>query len=221
MDIYHLVTGAFQANTYFVPVKTQESNALVIVDPGGDEDSIVSYIKKSGLQPIAIVLTHGHFDHVGALPFLKKIYVNIKIGINSCDQQYLGKNGYELQHQSFSALGASELVSRVENKFLTLPDPDFFLEDNTIPYCMPGWQVIHTPGHTPGSVCLYNKDEAKLLSGDTLFAGSCGRTDLLGGNMQDMNTSLQKLLELPDSVSVYPGHGSLTSIGRERSVYGW
>ena len=221
MDIDRLVTGPIQVNTYFVPVTHAGANDLVIVDPGGNEDLIFSYIKKLKLNPIAIVLTHGHFDHIGAIPALKKAYPKIQIGIHKGDSFYLGETAYSEHYSDFSAMGASGLVKELKNRFPELPEPDFFLEDQKEPACMPGWTVLYTPGHSAGSVCFYNQKNAVLLSGDTMFLRACGRTDLHGGDARKMQFSLQKILSLPTSVRVFPGHGEQTTIADEQRNYGF
>ncbi|OJF77132.1 MAG: hypothetical protein BKP49_03080 [Treponema sp. CETP13] len=219
MNIETIVTGPIQVNTYFVPVKVAGTLVLVIVDPGGDSDLIFDQIKKLKLNPIAIVLTHGHFDHLGAVPALKDAFPDIQIGIHKDDSFYLGKNAYEEHYSDFFAMGAGEIVRQLQEQYPELPKPDFFLEDEKEIALMPGWKVLHTPGHSAGSVCLYNQEQATLFSGDTMFLQSCGRTDLHGGDAYQMQCSLQKLLLLPPFVKVRPGHGGATSIGSEQRNY--
>ncbi|HZK19734.1 MAG TPA: MBL fold metallo-hydrolase [Treponemataceae bacterium] len=220
MNTERLVTGLFQVNTYLIPVSVKGQAGLVLVDPGGDFDCIVSQMNKMDRAPFAIMLTHGHFDHIGAVGALKKEFPSIHIAIHSGDKEYLGKKGYERQYADVCSLGIPALIESFKQNFLELPEPDILLEDGHMPFCMQGWNVLHTPGHSKGSICFYNEEKGLLLSGDTLFAGSCGRTDLYGGDMTAMNKSLQKLLALPSHVKVYPGHGSSTTIAREQNNYG-
>lgn len=221
MNIESIVTGPIQVNTYFVPVKVAGVTVLVIVDPGGNEDLIFSKIESLKLNPIAIVLTHGHFDHLGAVPALKEKFPDIKIGIHIGDSFYLGKNAYKEHYSDFEAMGAGEIVRQLQIQYPEMPKHNFFLEDEKIVTCMPDWKVLHTPGHSAGSVCLYNQKKEILLSGDTMFLHSYGRTDLHGGDDYQMQCSLKKLLLLPASVKVYPGHGGPTTIGNEQRNYGF
>lgn len=213
-------TGPLGVNSLIVSLT---GNKVFIVDPAacsfcGDETKITSYLAQEKLEPAAIILTHGHFDHIAGLSFLKKSYPGIPILIHKNDASMIGRSGGQIQARQLSYLGFESFAPAVS----ALPEPDAFMEDKkSLAECMESlakpfddklmssfdkWTVLHTPGHTYGSVCLYNKPDGVLLSGDTLFYGSWGRTDL-GGNEAMMMQSLGKIKEIvaPDTI-VYPGH---------------
>lgn len=213
-----LHTGPFSVNTLIVPLN---ENKVFIVDPAScafckDENIISSYLLQNNLDPIAIVLTHGHFDHVSGLSYLRKIYPNIPILIHEKDKNMIGKNSQELQGLFLSYMGFEDFLSEVSD----LPEATSFLEENKtlfqcfdsgigseIPSELKEWLILHTPGHTEGSVCLYNKSKKILISGDTLFYLSYGRTDLFGGSDNKMKKSLYRLSkEIDFCTKVFPGH---------------
>ncbi len=202
-------TGPLRVNTLIVtleePGDSNSKNKVFIVDPACcdfscDKDIIVHYLKEKSLEPVAIILTHGHFDHIAGLTTLKENFPDIKIYINKKDADCIGESGRKKQSQTLDAMGFSEFIPSVSN----LPAPDEFLEDGNEIF---GWTILETPGHTKGSVCLYNEKEGLLISGDTIFFHSYGRTDLAGGNDADMNKSLERIYKtIPKHTKVYPGH---------------
>lgn len=206
LPITKIITGPIDVNTYFVPL---DGNSLFITDPGGDAQIIRRTILDSHKTLKAILLTHGHFDHVLALSEIKKMFPEAFIMIHAADSCYLGKGGVPRHEYDLRSLNLGGLIPKIAS----LPDADVFLNDGDEPLC--GWRVIHTAGHTAGSICLYNKNKGELISGDTLFRGSCGRTDLYGGNSLDMMKSLEKLSQLPGETKVFPGHGDETFISDE------
>lgn len=220
-------TGPFGVNTLAVGVG---KNKVFAVDPAccafcGDEMVFVDYLKKNNLDCAAIVLTHGHFDHVAGVKVLKKFYPDAPVLIHENDSNFIGSSSEQSHKKILSMMGSESFLPSVS----FLPQADSFLEDRKTLLdsvksaskgkCFSGiladeelcasfaeWQVILTPGHTSGSVCLYNSKEKILLSGDTLFYGNFGRTDL-GGNELQMMESLSLLKRIiPPDAKVYPGH---------------
>ncbi len=211
-------TGPFGVNTLTVPLC---DGYVFIVDPAcceycGDEDVITDWLKDNSLIPAAVILTHGHFDHVAGLKSLRKSYPDIPVLIHREDSDMIGPDSRILQSKDLSLMGFFDFIPSVSD----LPAADGFLEDGKTPadsfnFNLPEkviasiaeWKVIHTPGHTKGSVCLYNDRQKLLISGDTLFYMSWGRTDLTGGSETEMRSSLRRLRECisPDAL-VYPGH---------------
>ena len=175
----------------------QGTDAL-IVDPGQDADLIVSFLSDRGLAPQAILFTHGHFDHIGGLPGLLAKYPNLPVYAHPSDGPMFGHP-----------------MNQMPPEYPRVAKPANLRDIREAPAAFPGFafQVLETPGHTPGSVCL--KFGNLLLSGDTLFAGSCGRTDFPGGSMAAMRQSLAALAQLPAGTNVIPGHGPATTIGTE------
>lgn len=197
-EIQNIIVGPLQVNCYIVYDET--SREALVVDPGDEPDRIIDIIKSHGLKITYIVCTHTHFDHVGAIPELKQA-TGAKIAIHSeereiyCAAKDIGKLwGFDLE---------------------PLPEPDIFLnEGDKIKIGTYAFTVLHTPGHSPGCICLYS--EGILFSGDTLFAGSVGRTDFPGGSLIKLKESFQRLMNLPENTKVFSGHGPSSTIGTEK-----
>lgn len=206
-------------NTYIVSryssVSAQdkdEPDSVFVVDAGGDRHDAEKYrhlLKRCD----GFVFTHGHFDHTSALPFLHALFPETPIAIHKDDSCYLGESATTIDIDDFSELGLTRYVENFFEQEGPLPAPTLLLNDgDTLPFA-PEWSVIHTPGHSPGSVCLYNENEKTLLSGDTLFAGGgYGRTDLRGGSYPQLMKSLNRLSKLPAGTKVLPGHGEYTYV---------
>jgi len=193
-----LVVGLFDTNCYIVG--SQSSGEGMIIDPGDKAKAILKKVEELGLDIKLIVLTHGHIDHVGALKKIKEA-TGVEVAMHSDDAQSLGKQPLGIVLGLF---------------YPAPPSPDRLLEDgDSIDVGDLRFEVLHTPGHTPGGICLLG--EGVIFSGDTLFKYSVGRTDLPGGSYTKLMDSIQaKLMTLPDDTVVYPGHGPDTTIGGER-----
>lgn len=199
MIVERIPAGIYAANCYLV--YSEDDKAAIIVDPGGDVDDLVNEIDKNKLDLKYIVLTHGHGDHIGAVMALKDRY-KVQVLIHEDDAELL-ENG-ELNLSNKMAMGNVELEADKTLK-----------EGDSIGFGGLEAKVIHTPGHTKGGICLLIKDS--LFTGDTLFKGSIGRSDLYGGDFEALIDSIKnKLLQLPDETIVYPGHGGQSTIGYEK-----
>lgn len=208
--------GPISANTYIVPLSGAN---VFIVDPAasafsGDEDVIVSFLKENNLNPVAVVLTHGHFDHVSGLPRLKTEYPKLPVYIHRNDASYLGADSAVWQEKILGAVGFNSFVKYVSG----LPEADGFLEGGKLlsevmdcgDEALALWKVIHTPGHTAGGICLYNERDRLLVSGDTLFYRSWGRTDFFGGSEEVLKKSLELIFTtIPMDTTVFSGHDSV------------
>ena len=199
MILKKLVVGPLSSNCYIVG--SEASKEGMIIDPGDEAEVILRNVKDLGLEIKSIVLTHGHIDHIGALKEVKEA-TGAEVAIHTDE-------GKSLQGQSLSTmLGLS---------YPTPLPPDRLLKDgDSIDIGDLHFLVLHTPGHSPGCICLL--EQGVVFSGDTLFNYGIGRADLLGSNYsQLMNSIHTKLMTLPDNTTVYPGHGPDTTIGTERS----
>lgn len=199
MKIETLVVGQLATNCYLA--WCPETLKAIVIDPGDAGDFIAEKILALKLKPELIVATHGHFDHILAATELKLAF-NIPFLINKKDE-FLLKRGQK----------TAEFFTRIKADLS--PTADHFIEEgDIIEFGRQKLRVIETPGHTPGSICLYS--EGILFSGDTLFAGGIGRTDFRYSNQEKLSDSLQnKIFTLPKETLVYPGHGELTIIGEE------
>jgi glyoxylase-like metal-dependent hydrolase (beta-lactamase superfamily II) len=199
MNYKLVVVGPLDTNCYLV--YCQETLDCAVIDPGAEAERIFPLIVELGLKPVVILNTHGHIDHIGANKDVKDKF-NVPLCIHSLDSLLLEKiQEFEL---SFF-LGAKES-----------PPADRLLKDkDTIWFGKSSLRVVHTPGHTPGSVSFLG--DGILFSGDTLFSGGVGRTDLPGGSTRDLEKSIkEKILTLPPETIVLPGHGPLTTVGEEK-----
>lgn len=205
MNIKRFVTNPIGENCYLV---WGENLECAIIDCGAlgavQELKIADFIKKNDLRPTLALQTHMHFDHMFGLHFLYRTY-NLQPQCHASEQAI-----YDFAPQMSSQL----LGVQIEQPLV--PVKSYLTDGQFIPLGNIQIQVLHTPGHTPGGLCFYLPDAKVLFSGDTLFQGSIGRTDLPGGNMDALVEGIRtKILSLPDEVVIYPGHGPSTTVGEE------
>jgi len=199
MIIKSLVVGPLESNCHIIAA--ENSKEAFVVDTGDEPDRILDVITANSFKTKYIVCTHAHFDHVGAIPEIKK-ETGAKIVIHRDEVDiYEGvKNqamlwGYELD---------------------ALPEYDMLVsEGDKLDIGNLSFEIFHTPGHSPGGISLYG--EGILITGDTLFAGSVGRTDFQGGDIEKLKKSFKRLMALPDETEILPGHGPKSTIGYERA----
>ena len=196
-----LAVGPLGVNCFIVGCETTREG--IIVDAGGDAGSIIAAVERLGLIIHQVISTHGHFDHVGANRAVLE-HFKAHLLIHAADVPMLGR--------------AADVARAYGLQGDNSPEPEQFLTDGMeISFGSCRLTVLHTPGHTPGGCCLYLADEKAVITGDTLFADSIGRTDLPGGSHQQLLESIRtKLFTLPDDVTAYPGHGPETTIGHEK-----
>ncbi len=199
MILKNLVVGPLSSNCYIVG--SEASKEGMIIDPGDEAEVILSSVKDLGLEIRSIVLTHGHIDHIGALKEVKEA-TGAEVAIHADEAKSLPKQALS------TLLGLS---------YPTPLPPDRLLNDgDSLDIDDLHFLVLHTPGHSPGGICLLG--QGVVFSGDTLFNYGIGRADLPGSNYsQLMNSIHTRLMTLPDTTTVYPGHGPETTIGTERS----
>jgi glyoxylase-like metal-dependent hydrolase (beta-lactamase superfamily II) len=199
--IRKLEVGPIMANCYIVGC--EETKQAAVIDPGDDADRILMTLAEAELKAKYLINTHGHFDHVGANKRMKDA-TGAQIAVHPDDEPMLSDLS---KHAAMFGL-------KTENS----PSADIHLKDGeTITFGNITFEVIHTPGHSPGGICLYTPGH--LFVGDTLFMGSIGRTDLPGGDYDTLISSIKtKLLNLDEKTIVYPGHGPETSIANEKRM---
>jgi hydroxyacylglutathione hydrolase len=181
----------------------ETTHEAMVIDPGDDIEDVLAIIHRHKLQVKQIVITHGHIDHIGGAMKVRAA-TGAPVLLNQNDQAQLKMLDMQAAWCGMARPGKVEIDQSIGAA-------------DTVKAGSLVADVIHTPGHTEGSVCLYFPAEKKLIAGDTLFAGSIGRTDLPGGSMEKIISSLhEKVLALPDETVVVPGHGPLTTIGEER-----
>jgi glyoxylase-like metal-dependent hydrolase (beta-lactamase superfamily II) len=195
MDLKTLAVGPLETNCHIV--WDEASKLAMVIDPGDEPDRIMDYAE--GLEIKYIVLTHAHFDHAGAVPEIKQA-TGAAIALHPGDMEAYRSVSEQAAFWGFQSD--------------PMPEPDIMLDEgDKLALGALSFKVLHTPGHSPGCICLLG--EGVLFSGDTLFKGSVGRTDLPGGDMEQLKASFRRLLELPPETRVLPGHGPASTISEE------
>ena len=203
MKMRHLILGDYQTNSY-VLTAAEEAKGCVIVDTGLASEPLIALLKENSLNPELLILTHGHADHIGGVAVLRENFPDVKVAIHKNDADMLVDPAMNL-----SALAGMNCVSAPAEIIIETEEP---IESAGLKF-----RVLHTPGHTQGGICLYCESEGTVFVGDTLFAGSIGRTDFPGGDFNQLISGIkEKLLTLPDETKVFPGHGPATTIETEK-----
>ena len=205
MEIHQITFNTFQENTFILWDNTTD---CIIIDPGcyerNEELVLVDFINKNNLNPVKLINTHCHIDHILGNKFVSEKW-DLELYMNKIDLPLLEDSGDIARMYGFEDYKGS-------------PYPKHYLEEGDIlEFGESKLEILFTPGHAPGHICLFNKEERFVVSGDVLFNGSIGRTDLPGGDFDTLIESIKtKLMTLQDETIVYCGHGPSTSIGRER-----
>jgi len=195
LEIKRLPLGFFSVNCYILNLGSD----CIIIDPGADAEEIKNYISQKALNPLLVLNTHGHYDHIGAVPEMLRTY-NISLYIHPLEEEIITDPGRNMS-QAFGDNSFS--ISKYT-----------LIDDRTRPFLEGlGLQIIHTPGHTPGSICI--RKDGNLFCGDLLFAQAAGRTDLPGGKVAQIKDSLNKIRKMDKNLILYPGHGPETTIEAE------
>ena len=204
MKLDRLILGAYQSNCYILR-ENEADRVCLIIDTGLEAGELVEFLGRYKLNPLAVVLTHGHADHITGVTALRESYPDIKVYIHKLDGKML--------------TAAKDNLSAMAGVPFSTEPADFSLEEGTIiEQAGIKLKVLHTPGHTPGGISLYSKVDGIIFVGDTLFANSVGRTDIPGGSTAQLIKSIkEKLCILPDETVVYPGHGPETTIAQEKA----
>lgn len=200
IKIGRMVLGTCSTNTYFV--YREGSQDVVVIDPADYGEHIYESLQKNGFQVAAILLTHGHFDHIWGCEKLRALS-GVKVYANEAERDLLGD--------------ARKNISAQACRACTLHADEYLKDGDVLELAGITFQMIATPGHTPGGCCYYMEEAGMLICGDTLFEESVGRTDFPGGSMSTLVRSIkEKLFTLPDNTKCYPGHGGSTTIGYEK-----
>lgn len=198
--------GEFQTNCYLVRPTENPDGSCWIADVGFDPEPLLDRVAQLGLTPEVIVLTHAHCDHIAGLLEARRRFPECPIWIHPLEAGWLSDPMLNLS----AAMGLA----------ITGPEPDRLINPGeTLTLCGQPWRVLHTPGHSPGSITLVHDASNSALVGDALFAGSIGRTDFPGSSFDTLEESIRtQLYTLPDDTAVLPGHGPATTIGREKAT---
>jgi hydroxyacylglutathione hydrolase len=192
--------GIMQTNCYIA----EENGSCLIIDPGNEGNKLISWLSENNLKPLAILLTHAHFDHIGAVDEVREFF-QIPVYVHVKEKDWL----------SDPTLNGSEQF-RMARPVQAKPAEFVFTKEEEFKLGSFEFMILETPGHSPGSVSFYFEHEGAVISGDALFNGSIGRTDLREGNhTQLLNSIHEKLLTLPEETIVMPGHGPTTTVGDE------
>ena len=200
IKIGRMVLGICQTNTYFI--YREGCPDAVIVDPADQGDKIYSALERNGFQVKAVLLTHGHFDHIWGIEGLKSV-ADVPVYADEAEAEVLGD--------------ARKNVSAQMHRSCTMEADEYLKDGQKVELAGITFQMISTPGHTAGGCCYYIEEAGFLVSGDTLFQESVGRTDFPTGSMGTLVRSIkEKLFVLPEDTKVYPGHGDSTTIAHEK-----
>lgn len=203
MKMDTLILGDFQTNCYIVRPSEKTKKCLVI-DPGMDPAPLLQTLQAGQLKPVLIFLTHGHVDHIAGVELLREQWPRVEVAIHKDDAEMLTD-----PVKNLSMLAGSMVQAR--------PADTLYESEETLELAGMSFELLHTPGHTPGGICLYSESEGMAFVGDTLFAGAIGRFDFEGGNYEQLIEGIQtKLLSLPEETKIYPGHGPATTVRREK-----
>ena len=220
LEIKSFNFGSFGTNTYVVSSKAQAGNdrTVLLIDPACsdqyEQQVLYNYIHSLSCEEVFIIATHGHLDHLWGAAWATEQW-HTPVLMHEADIPMA--EAMQMQYNLFG-IRATPQPFPVEalNSQFTIHNSQFSILNSPFSILNSQLSILHTPGHTPGSVCLYWPEEKTLLSGDTLFRMGYGRTDLPGGDMGQLISSLQRLFELPNDTKVYPGHGDFTTIGAEK-----
>lgn len=203
MKVKTMMLGILQTNVYVV--YDEESKDAVVVDPAGDEDRIIRFIEENNLRLMGILVTHGHFDHIGVVDPIRDRY-----GVPVFTSEEEGKVMVDPNRN---------LSLSLMRKVVSVDNDEIVGDKDTLEFGELEFDCIVVPGHSPESVCYYNSENDILFCGDTLFAGSIGRTDFYEGPENALiNNIKNRLMNLPEETKVYPGHGFQTTIGYEKKT---
>ena len=201
IEIHPFVLGDYQTNCHVVTA----DHDCWIVDCGYSPEELIEYVQEHALNPSAILLTHCHSDHIAGLDQLRNAIGDVPVHSHASEAEWNMNPMLNL-----SGLAGRPVTAAAPDGFLT-PGKPITLGDTT-------WDVLHTPGHSPGSLCFVNHDLNHAIVGDTLFAGSIGRHDFPTSNVADLRHSIHEvIMQLPDEMHFYPGHGPSSTIGQERA----